>query len=88
MLSVSHGKKNTTELLLQCGAQVNLQDEEGSTALMCAAEHGHKDIVKLLLAQPGIDAALTDCVSVDRTRLVCHRKKFIHCNVIIRLQFQ
>ncbi|EYC07698.1 hypothetical protein Y032_0069g351 [Ancylostoma ceylanicum] len=63
MLSVSHGKKNTTELLLQCGAQVNLQDEEGSTALMCAAEHGHKDIVKLLLAQPGIDAALTDCDS-------------------------
>ncbi|KAK6733345.1 hypothetical protein RB195_017223 [Necator americanus] len=63
MLSVSHGKKNTTELLLACGAQVNLQDEEGSTALMCAAEHGHKDIVKLLLAQPGIDAALTDCDS-------------------------
>ncbi|KHJ82617.1 hypothetical protein OESDEN_17689 [Oesophagostomum dentatum] len=30
---------------------------------MCAAEHGHKDIVKLLLAQPGIDAALTDCDS-------------------------
>ncbi|VDM72758.1 unnamed protein product [Strongylus vulgaris] len=63
MLSVSHGKKNTTELLLACGAEVNLQDEEGSTALMCAAEHGHKDIVKLLLAQPGIDAALTDCDS-------------------------
>uniref|UniRef100_A0A1I7XUT5 ANK_REP_REGION domain-containing protein n=1 Tax=Heterorhabditis bacteriophora TaxID=37862 RepID=A0A1I7XUT5_HETBA len=63
MLSVSHGKKQTTELLLQCGAEVNLQDEEGSTALMCAAEHGHKDLVKLLLSQPGIDAALTDCDS-------------------------
>lgn len=30
---------------------------------MCAAEHGHKEIVKLLLAQPDIDASLSDCVS-------------------------
>lgn len=29
---------------------------------MCAAEHGHKEIVKLLLAQPDIDASLSDCV--------------------------
>uniref|UniRef100_A0A914RJK4 ANK_REP_REGION domain-containing protein n=1 Tax=Parascaris equorum TaxID=6256 RepID=A0A914RJK4_PAREQ len=42
-----------------------VQDEEGSTALMCAAEHGHKEIVKLLLAQPDIDASLSDCVSSD-----------------------
>ena len=28
------------------GCDVNAQDEEGSTALMCAAEHGHTEIVK------------------------------------------
>lgn len=48
--------------LLAQGAQVNLQDDEGSTALMCASEHGHADIVRLLLSQPDCDATLTDSV--------------------------
>ncbi len=42
---------------------MNIQDEDGSTALMCAAEHGHKEIVKLLLSQQDVDASLTDYVS-------------------------
>lgn len=50
------------QALLAQGAEVNLQDDEGSTALMCASEHGHADIVKLLLAQPECDATLTDSV--------------------------
>ncbi|CAD5213202.1 unnamed protein product [Bursaphelenchus okinawaensis] len=61
MLAVSHGRIETTNLLLKCGADVNLKDIDGSTALMCAAEHGHKDLVKILLKRPGIDASLTDC---------------------------
>lgn len=28
---------------------------------MCACEHGHVEIVKLLLKQPKIDASLMDC---------------------------
>jgi ankyrin repeat protein len=28
---------------------------------MCAAEHGHKDIAKMLLKCSNIDASLTDC---------------------------
>lgn len=60
MLAVSHGKFETAKLLIECGADVNVQDEEGSTALMCAAEHGHKQLVQLLLATPGIDACLAD----------------------------
>ncbi|GMT15118.1 hypothetical protein PFISCL1PPCAC_6415, partial [Pristionchus fissidentatus] len=63
MLSVSHGKLETAKLLIECGADVNVQDEEGSTALMCAAEHGHKALVQLLLSAPGIDASLYDCDS-------------------------
>ncbi|XP_073993941.1 KN motif and ankyrin repeat domain-containing protein 2 kank isoform X2 [Rhodnius prolixus] len=60
MLAVSHGRIDTVELLLESGADINIQDEDGSTALMCAAEHGYIDIVKLLLTQPDCDLSLTD----------------------------
>lgn len=51
------------KVLLASGSEVNIQDEEGSTALMCASEHGHVDIVRVLLAQPGCNATLSDNVS-------------------------
>ncbi|KAG8236832.1 hypothetical protein J437_LFUL017116 [Ladona fulva] len=62
MLSVSHGRLDMVQLLLEAGADVNIQDEDGSTALMCAAEHGHADIVRALLAQPDCDASIEDNV--------------------------
>lgn len=63
MLAVSHGRIDMVKGLLACGADVNIQDDEGSTALMCASEHGHVEIVKLLLAQPGCNGHLEDNVS-------------------------
>ncbi|PIK43551.1 KN motif and ankyrin repeat domain-containing protein 1 [Apostichopus japonicus] len=60
MLAVSRGKVRMVQLLLQAGADVNVQDEDGSTALMCASEHGHLDIVKLLIAQQGCDININD----------------------------
>ncbi|XP_046405461.1 uncharacterized protein LOC124170643 isoform X2 [Ischnura elegans] len=60
MLSVSHGRLDMVQLLLEAGADVNIQDEDGSTALMCAAEHGHADIVRTLLAQPDCDTTIED----------------------------
>jgi len=60
-LAASHGRIQTTQLLLDCGADVNIQDVDGSTALMCAAEWGRKEIVKMLLQSPNVDASLTDC---------------------------
>uniref|UniRef100_A0A8C5XBP1 KN motif and ankyrin repeat domain-containing protein 2 n=1 Tax=Microcebus murinus TaxID=30608 RepID=A0A8C5XBP1_MICMU len=41
-------------------ADVNLQDDDGSTALMCACEHGHREIAGLLLAVPSCDISLAD----------------------------
>lgn len=66
MLAVSHGRIDMVKGLLACGADVNIQDDEGSTALMCASEHGHVEIVKLLLAQPGCNGHLEDNVSCLR----------------------
>ncbi|ENN74189.1 uncharacterized protein LOC109540990 isoform X1 [Dendroctonus ponderosae] len=60
MLAVSHGRIDTVKMLLEAGADINIQDEDGSTALMCAAEHGHIDIVKHFLSQPDCDSSITD----------------------------
>ncbi|NWI52090.1 KANK4 protein, partial [Calyptomena viridis] len=60
MLGVSHERDNMVRALLSCQADVNLQDEEGTTALMVACRQGNADIVRLLLAQPGCQVTLTD----------------------------
>lgn len=44
MLAVSHGRVDVVKALLACEADVNVQDDDGSTALMCACEQGHKEI--------------------------------------------
>ncbi len=72
MLAVSHGNIDMVQMLLDAGADINIQDEDGSTALMCAAEHGRIDIVKLLLAQSECDSCIQDVVSV----LKYHQQKF------------
>jgi len=60
MLACSHSKVNTCKLLMECGAHVNLQDDDGSTALMCAAEENQSQIVKLLLDHPDCKPEITD----------------------------
>ena len=83
MLAVSHGKVDLAAMLLEAGADVNVQDDDGSTALMCASEHGHTDIVKLLLAQPDCDVSIADNVRkwhrISIARRSISRKNFSRC---------
>ncbi|XP_051028956.1 KN motif and ankyrin repeat domain-containing protein 3 [Acomys russatus] len=60
MLAISHGHQDMVAALLECGADVNIQDADGATALMCASEYGRLDTVQLLLAQPGCDLTILD----------------------------
>ena len=46
------------DLLVVPGIDVNLQNEDGNTALIYAASRGYEDIVARLLAAPGIDVNL------------------------------
>ena len=55
MDAAENGHERVAELLLQRGAEVNLQNSDGWTALMQAAINGHERVVELLL-QRGADA--------------------------------
>ncbi|XP_022288625.2 fibronectin type 3 and ankyrin repeat domains 1 protein-like isoform X1 [Crassostrea virginica] len=44
-----NGNRNVALTLLVCGAEVNIQDKDGKTALMVAIINGHQDLVELLL---------------------------------------
>ncbi|NWJ10895.1 KANK4 protein, partial [Crypturellus undulatus] len=60
LLGVSHDREDMVKALLSCQADVNVPDEQGTTALMVACRQGNADIVRLLLAQPDCDVTCTD----------------------------
>ena len=49
--AAENGNEAVVELLLKNGAQPDLEDENGWTALSRAIEKGHAVVVQLLLAQ-------------------------------------
>ena len=65
MLAVKHGKADLVELLLGNGAAVNVQDIDGSTALIFAVEHGSLNIVKLLLTRAECDVNIANRVGME-----------------------
>lgn len=60
MLGISHGRSDMVKVLLECGADVNLQDVDGESALMMACHLGNVEIVKLILSQPDCNVELMD----------------------------
>ncbi|KAF7223146.1 KN motif and ankyrin repeat domain-containing protein 4 isoform X2 [Nothobranchius furzeri] len=59
-LAVRHGRVVMVRLLLSRGADANIQDNQGKTALMFASERGHTHIARLLLERSQCDLRLTD----------------------------
>ena len=49
MAAILNGHTEVVKLLLEKGAQVDIQDSSGWTALMDAGLKGHTEVVKLLL---------------------------------------
>ena len=49
--SIKRDRKDVVQLLIDNGADVNLVDNKGKTALMAAAKKGNKQFVKLYLMQ-------------------------------------
>ena len=54
------GDVEKVRLLLEAGADVNWANEFGTTPIHLAAENGHTECVRLLLAAPGIDVNKAD----------------------------
>ena len=72
-----HGKlRTTTSFPSEVFHLLLFQD--GSTALMCACEHGHLNIAKRLLLEPGCDASIEDNVSYFSTEFSVSFKTATH----------
>ena len=50
-----HGNDEIVNALLQGGADVNVKDGAGYTAILRAVQNKHDEIADLLLAQPNVD---------------------------------
>jgi ankyrin repeat protein len=57
-------------LLMECGADPNLQDENGWTALHAAAIRKHKGVAQLLQDKTEDGARIVDWVRLLRARLL------------------
>ena len=54
------GHVPTVRELLNCGHELNARNSRGQTPLSMAAKHGHLEVAKELLSQPGIDVNAVD----------------------------
>ena len=59
MVAVENGQKDMAQLLIDSGADVDLQDAYGRSALIIALDKGEKDIARLLI-DSGANASLQD----------------------------
>jgi ankyrin repeat protein len=76
MLAARKGDFRFTRVLIAFGADVNLRNDDGTTALMIAARFGHTEVVDLLLRE-GADPNLRNSkgyTSADLARMFKHEE--------------
>jgi ankyrin repeat protein len=60
MVAAQHGRADVLEILVAVGANLNVQNEEGTSALMTAAYFDHVDALKVIAPKANLDAQDTD----------------------------
>jgi len=83
MVACSHGRSATVAALLLVGADVNPRDGNGWTALMQAALQGHADVVRVLLAAPGVDVGLADAYGYSALQWA---RDWGHADIVAQLE--
>ena len=63
MLAADHGSVGAVEALVAAGADLELRDVEGQTALACAVCEGHVGVVDALIAAGADTSAAFDLCS-------------------------
>jgi len=82
MYAAEHGHERVVDLLLQHGAETNLQASNGNTALMLAVLHGHERVVELLLKR-GAETNKRDGIGRTALTIAAHHNN--NPAIIIRL---
>ncbi|KAK2895585.1 KN motif and ankyrin repeat domain-containing protein 4-like isoform X1 [Channa argus] len=82
-LAVRHGRVVMVRLLLSCGADANIQDNQGTTALMFACERGNTHIIRLLLERSQCDLTLKN--KLGQTA-ICIAMQGSHTDTVALLQ--
>ncbi|KAI0893464.1 hypothetical protein F4806DRAFT_498979 [Annulohypoxylon nitens] len=59
-VAAERGLRTATEVLLTMEAEINAKNRNGQSALLLSSKNGHKQIVELLMTQPGVIASQSD----------------------------
>ncbi|KAA0199031.1 putative KN motif and ankyrin repeat domain-containing protein [Fasciolopsis buskii] len=85
MMAASNASRDVVALLLEHGAQVNMQDTSGNTALMFALESGDLSVISLLLDCPDLDLTLRDNDGQDALSIAKSKENYVAVNMIERV---
>ena len=83
MIASHNGHTKVVKILHEYGAQVNMQDNNGMSALMAANIHGHTEVVKLL-HEYGVQVDLQDSDGSTALMLACQNSHIQSIEVLLK----